>query len=160
MENLPQLQQKLTSLIDRYHDVQQDILQTFIDRLQLQTLTQPTVLPGGKRIPGLKLDHPRQLAVMHALVRFSSLAAGSTFTTAELHPHVLRALGLSAADYKLGSLRYDLWKLRAKRSDQKDSSFPPLSAAAQRLSDLCGVPKAVRKALRPAHRRHFAALCR
>ena len=114
MENLPQLQQKLTSLIDRYHDVQQDILETFVDRGQLRTLTQPTVLPNGKRIPGLKLDHPRQLAVMHALVRFAHLAAGGTFTTAELHPHVLQALGLSAADYKLASLRCDLWKLRAK----------------------------------------------
>jgi len=119
VENLPQLRQKLSSLIDRYHDVQQDILETFVDRGQLRTLTQPTLLPNGKRIPGLKLDHPRQLAVMHALVRFSSLAAGSTFTTTELHPHVLRALGLSAADYKLGSLRYDLWKLRAKALIEK-----------------------------------------
>ena len=119
VENLPQLQQKLTSLIDRYHDVQQDILETFVDRGQLRTLTQPTLLPNGKRIPGLKLDHPRQLAVMHALVRFAHLAAGSTFTTAELHPHVLQALGLSAADYTLGSLRYDLWKLRAKALIEK-----------------------------------------
>ena len=114
VENLPQLRQKLSSLIDRYHDVQQDILETFVDRGQLRTLTQPTILPNGKRIPGLKLDHPRQLAVMHALVRFAHLAAGSTFTTAELHPQVLRALGHSAADYTLGSLPYDLWKLRAK----------------------------------------------
>ena len=39
--------------------MQQDILETFVDRGQLRTLTQPTVLPNGKRIPGLKLDHPR-----------------------------------------------------------------------------------------------------
>ena len=43
-------------------------------------------LPSGKRIPGLKLDHPRQLALMHALVRFAHIAAGNTFTTAELYP--------------------------------------------------------------------------
>ena len=114
VENLPPLRQKLNSLIDRYHDVQQDILETFVDRGQLRKLTQPTVLPNGKRIPGLKLDHPRQLALMHALVRFCYLAAGSTFTTDQLYPHVLQALGLSAADYQLSSLRYDLWKLRAK----------------------------------------------
>jgi hypothetical protein len=35
------------------------------------------VLENGKHIPGLKIDHPRQLAVMHALVRFANLAAGS-----------------------------------------------------------------------------------
>jgi len=72
------------------------------------------VLANGKRIPGLKTTHPRQLALMHALVRFSHLAAGGIFTTAELHPYVLQALGCSAGDYKMGSLRYDLAKLRAK----------------------------------------------
>jgi hypothetical protein len=114
LENLPQLREKLNALIDRYHDVQQDILETFVDRGQLRKLTQPTVLHNGKRIPGLKLDHPRQLAVMHSLVRFSHLAASSTFTTAELYPQVLKWLRLSPAEYKLNSLRYDIWKLRAK----------------------------------------------
>jgi hypothetical protein len=114
VQNLPQLREKLNLIIDRYHDVQQDILETFVDRGQLRQLTQPSVLPNGKRIPGLKLDHPRQLALMHSLVRFCYLAAGGPFTTAELYPQVLQTLGLSAADYKLSSLRYDLWKLRAK----------------------------------------------
>jgi hypothetical protein len=114
VKNLPQLREKLNPIIDRYHNVQQDILETFVDRGQLHQLTQPTVLPNGRRIPGLKLDHPRQLALMHALVRFCYLAAGGTFTTAELYPQVLHTLRLSAPDYKLSSLRYDLWKLRAK----------------------------------------------
>ena len=51
---------------------------------------------------------------MHALVRFSHLAAGGVFTTTELHPYVLQALGRSMGQYKLGSLRYDLSKLRIK----------------------------------------------
>ncbi|HWY92715.1 MAG TPA: hypothetical protein VNY04_07420, partial [Chthoniobacterales bacterium] len=99
--------------------VQQDILQTFVDRGQLHKLAQPTVLPSGKRIPGLKLDNPRQLALMHALVRFAHIAAGSTFTTAELYPYVLAALQMSADYYSLASLRYDLWKLRAKALVEK-----------------------------------------
>jgi hypothetical protein len=68
----------------------------------------------GKRIPGLKLDHPRQLALMHALVRFAQVAAGNTFTTAQMHPHVIAALGCRPEAYTLASLRYDLSKLRAK----------------------------------------------
>src|SRR5881409_4284274 len=84
------------------------------DRGLLQTLIQPTILPNGKRIPGLKLDHPRQLALMHALVRFSHIAAGNTLTTAELHAHTAAALGGSPEDYRLSSLRYELSKLRAK----------------------------------------------
>ncbi|HKN33971.1 MAG TPA: hypothetical protein VJX16_12085 [Terriglobales bacterium] len=55
-----------------------------------------------------------QLALMHALLRFSHIAAESTFTTAELHPQTAEALGCSTADYPLSALRYDLSKLRAK----------------------------------------------
>jgi hypothetical protein len=51
---------------------------------------------------------------MHALVRFADIAAGNTFTTAEIHPAVLEALGCAPECYTLASLRYDLSKLRAK----------------------------------------------
>ena len=100
---------------DNYLNVQQDILETFIDRGQLRRLAEPTITAAGKRIPGLKLDHPRQLALMHALVRFAHIAGGSTFTTSEIHPHVIAALGCRPEGYTLASLRYDVSKLRAKR---------------------------------------------
>ena len=119
VENLPQLRAKLAAICDNYLSVQQDILETFVDRGQLRKLTEPTVLPSGKRIPGLKVDHPRQLALMHALVRFAHIAAGSTFTTAELYPYVLAALQMSTDQYRLASLRYDLCKLRAKALVEK-----------------------------------------
>ena len=51
---------------------------------------------------------------MHALVRFAHIAGGNTFTTAELYPRVLAALGCPPDRYTLASLRYDLAKLRAK----------------------------------------------
>ena len=51
---------------------------------------------------------------MHALVRYANIAAGSTFTTADLYPSVLDALALPHSQYSLASLRYDLSKLRAK----------------------------------------------
>jgi hypothetical protein len=114
VENLPPLRKKLDGILDRYLDVQQDILETFVDREQLRQLAQPTLLPNGRRIPGLKLDQPRQLALMHALVRFCYLAAEGTFTTRDLYPQTLQALQRTAEEYKLASLRYDLWKLRAK----------------------------------------------
>src|SRR5262250_1676429 len=79
VENLPQLRERATAIIDRYLDAQQDILETFVDRGQLRRLSQPTATKKGRRIPGLKLDHPRQLALMQALVRFAHLAAGGTF---------------------------------------------------------------------------------
>jgi hypothetical protein len=114
IDHLPALRQKLSSIVDNYLNLQQDMLETFVDRGQLRQLRQPTLRPNGKRIPGLKLDHPRQLAVMHARLRFSHIAAESTFTTAELHPQTAEALGCSIADYRLSALRYDLSKLRAQ----------------------------------------------
>ncbi len=114
VENLPELRDKLSAIIDRYHDVQQDILESFVDRGQLLKLTQPTILSNGKRVPGLKLDHPRQLALMQALVRFSHISAQDSFSTAEVHADTADALGRTTANYTLASLRYDLSKLRAK----------------------------------------------
>jgi hypothetical protein len=114
VENLPLLREKLSDINDNYLNVQQDILETFVDRGQLRKLAEPTITSSGKRIPGLKLDHPRQLALMHALVRFAHIAAGNTFTTADIHPAVVEALGCASEHYSLASLRYDLSKLRAK----------------------------------------------
>ena len=114
IDAVPQLREAMATVTDRYQSVQQDILETFVDRGQLRQLAEPTRLPNGKRIPGLKLDHPRQLALMHALVRFAHLAAGDTFTTRELHPATAAALDSTPETYRLASLRYDLSKLRAK----------------------------------------------
>lgn len=118
-DNLPQLRLTLQRITDRYLDIQQDILESFVDRGQLRHLREPTLLANGKRVPGLKLDHLRQLALMHALVRFSHVPAGDTFSSAEIHPHTAAALGRTTAEYTLGSLRYDLSKLRAKHLVEK-----------------------------------------
>ena len=53
VENLPALRQAMSGIDNQ--NVQQDILETFVDRGQLREL---------------ELDHPRQLALMQALVRF------------------------------------------------------------------------------------------
>jgi hypothetical protein len=119
VDNLPQLRKKLQAITQSYLDIQQDILETFVDRGTFLQLSQPTVTSSGKRIPGLRVDHPRQLAIMQTLVRFSHVAAGGTFSTADLHPHAAAALTCSTDQYKLGSLRYDLSKLRAKDLVQK-----------------------------------------
>ena len=104
----------MAAVIDNYLDVQQDILETFVDRGQLRKLTKPTLTPTGKRVPGLKLDNPRQLALMHALVRFAQIPAARTFSTAEVYPHTVAALDSTTKQYSLASLRYDLSKLRVK----------------------------------------------
>lgn len=117
VENLPAVRERFSQITTNFRDAQQDILETFLDQGQLHRLSQPTVI-GKKRIPGLKLDNARQLALMHALVAFSHVLAGQ-FTTADLYPRVLQMLGCSPEEYKLNSLRYDLSKLRAKELVEK-----------------------------------------
>ena len=56
---------------------------------------------------------------MHALVRFAHIAGNDTFTTKDLHPVTAAALDSTTDQYRLGSLRYDLSKLRAKRLVEK-----------------------------------------
>jgi hypothetical protein len=114
VENLGPLREKLQGITTRYQEVQQDILETFLDRGELRNLGQPTVLANGKRIPGLRLDHPRDLALMSALVRFCYVAAGDTFTTSELQAGMAQALAMAADQCPLGSVRYELSKLRGK----------------------------------------------
>ena len=79
------------------------------------------MLPSGKRIPGLKVDHPRQLALRCTpLVGFASRQDGRvpsrplSFTRC-----VYVVLQMSTDQYRLASLGYDLCKLRAKALVQK-----------------------------------------
>ncbi len=114
VEHLSQLRQVMGAITDRYLAVQQDVLETYIDRGHLGRLRQATVSPSGRRTPGLKLDDPRLLAVMQALTRFVHLARGGSFRTRDLHQPAAEALGLTTDTYRLAQVRYDLAKLRAK----------------------------------------------
>src|SRR5438132_384699 len=42
VENLPRLRERMSEIIDNYQNVQQDILETFVDRGQLRQLAEPT----------------------------------------------------------------------------------------------------------------------
>ena len=114
VEHLPQLRQVMSAGNDRYLQVQQDVLETFVDRGQMERLRQATVSPSGRRTPGLKLDDPRLLAVLQALTCFAYLAGTGCFRTSDLHQAAAEALGKTTDTYRLGQLRYDLAKLRAK----------------------------------------------
>jgi hypothetical protein len=92
-------------------------------------VAQPTVLPLGKRIPGLQLDHPRQLALMQALVRFSHIAAQNSFTTTEIHADTLAALQLSPKGYGLGCFGMNFltsYGLRGRGGDSVRRKIFPL----------------------------------
>jgi hypothetical protein len=119
VENLPLLRDKLHSVNDRYLDIQQDILETFIDHGEFQQLRQATVSSTGRRTPGLNLDDPRLLSLMQSLTQFAHIAAGNQFRTKDIHAPTAELLGKDISSYTLAQLRYDLGKLRAKGLVQK-----------------------------------------
>jgi len=110
--NMPKLRDVLNTSNQRYLDVQQDVLVSTIDRGQLKELSQPSVSPTGRRVPGLRLDDPRLMAVLQAITCFAYLAAKGTFRTKNVITDVCKAL--DQPDYTLSQLRYDLSKLRGK----------------------------------------------
>jgi hypothetical protein len=110
--HLDRARQVLHQSKQRYLDVQQDVLGTFVDRGHLQRLRQPTLSANGRRTPGLRIDDPRLLALWQALTCFVHLVGHGAFRTKELLPDMRRIL--SQPDYKLSQLRYDLGKLRGK----------------------------------------------
>jgi hypothetical protein len=153
VQNLPALRNALSAINDNYLNVQQDILETFIDRGQLRRLAEPTVTPTGKRIPGLRLDHPRQLALMHALVRFAHVAAGK-----QLHHRgnpSSRRQGARMCPRTLYPCLAPLRSLQAasQGSRRQACKLSPLSTPPAGILTLPAVPEAIRTSLRPAHRR-------
>jgi hypothetical protein len=114
VQNLPALRETMGAINDRYLEVQQDILETHLDRGQLAKLRAATISESGRRTPGLKLDDPRLLAVMQSVVAFANLCTPHGFRTKDIHERAAKALGLPVETYTLPRLRYDLGKLRAK----------------------------------------------
>jgi len=112
IQNLPRVREVLGKCTERFESVQQDILETFVDRGQLQELLQATVSANGRRTPGLRPHDPRLLAVLQAMLCFMHLAGKGCFKTRVLLTDVQNALGNPT--YKLSQLRYDLSKLRGK----------------------------------------------
>ena len=112
IEHMDRVRETLQGSNERYQNVQQDIMATFVDRGELQRLQQPSVSPTGRRTPGLHLDDLRLLALWQALTCFVHLLGHGTFRTRDLLSEAQHAL--NRPDYRLSQLRYDLNKPRAK----------------------------------------------
>lgn len=112
INNLPRLRRLLAGSNDRYLCAQQDILETYLDRGEMQRLRQASVSPTGRRTPGMRLDDRRLLALLQAITAFTHLVGAGCFRTTDLLERTRAAL--NQPDYNLNQLRYDLAKLRAK----------------------------------------------
>jgi hypothetical protein len=111
LENLPLLHQKLATTNQRCLTEQAELLSSTIDTGQLAELAAPTLV-GTRRIPGLKLHDDRVIRLLETLLHPGGFVRD--WTTREMQMRVVARHHLAANEYRLGQLRYDLSKLRAK----------------------------------------------
>ena len=105
------MREKLAATNERTLALQADLLATTVDTGQLADLAKPTLV-GQRRIPGLKLHDDRVIRLLETLLHPAAFA--TEWTTRELHTRILARHRLTADEYRLSQLRYDLAKLRAK----------------------------------------------
>jgi hypothetical protein len=109
LENLNALRQKLVALTDCLADFEAGLLNVHIDFPLFQRLALP--IPSGRsKIPGIKIQDTRMMRLMEVLLHGGSQLAG--WRTAQIHESMRAAFGLTAEQYTLTQLRYDLRKMK------------------------------------------------
>jgi hypothetical protein len=111
LENLPALKEGLAATNTRYLEAHAELLASTVDTGHLAALSQPSVV-GQRRIPGIKLQDDRVIRLVEVLLHSGSFVAD--WTTRDVHTRLLARHRILETDYRLGQLRYDLAKLRAK----------------------------------------------
>jgi hypothetical protein len=111
LENLAVLHAQLRATNERCLSEQAELLASAVDTGQLAALAAPTLI-GQRRVPGLKLHDDRVIRLLETLLHPGGFVRD--WTSRELHTRVIARHHLTADDYRLSQLRYDLSKLRAK----------------------------------------------
>jgi hypothetical protein len=163
LENLTALRQRLVAVTDRLADFEADLLDVHVDFPLFQRLALP-ILVGRSKIPGIKIQDTRMMHLMEVLLHGGSQLVG--WRTAQIHESIQAAFGLTAEQYTLTQLRYDLRKMRATAccsamvnatvtgSPKKGSMSPPCSSCSTSASAARWPTRSFTIVLRrPPHRR-------
>jgi hypothetical protein len=110
LRNLAALRQKMADINQRYLEWLDPIFLSLLEDGALESLSETTVV-GMRRIPGIKTESRRLMAVVQSLPHFCNVPAG--FTTQSLRDQAV-ATHRVGKEYTLSRVRYDLGRLRAK----------------------------------------------
>jgi hypothetical protein len=110
LENLPRLRERLTGVTDRLAGFEAGSLNVHVDFPLFQKIALP-IISGKTKTAGIKLHHTRMMRLMEVLLHGGTQLNGCR--SAELHQAVLTTFGLTAEQYTLTQLRYDLRKMKA-----------------------------------------------
>ena len=117
LENLNALRQRLVAVTDRLADFEADLLNVHVDFPLFQLLALP-IQVGRSKIPGIKIQDTRMMRLMEVLLHGGSQLVG--WRTAQIHESIRAAFGLTAEQYTLTQLRYDLRKMKGHGLLERD----------------------------------------
>ena len=117
LENLNALRQRLVAGTDRLADFEADLLNVHVDFPLFQRLALP-IQVGRSKIPGIKIQDTRMMRLMEVLLHGGSQLVG--WRTAQIHQSIQAAFGLTAEQYTLTQLRYDLRKMKGHGLLERD----------------------------------------
>jgi len=110
LKNLEVLRRRLVSITDRFAGFEAQSLNVHVDFPMFQKIALP-VTSGKTRIAGIKIHDTRMMRLMEVLLHAGTQLNG--WRSSDIHQAVLTAFGMSADNYSLNQLRYDLRKMKA-----------------------------------------------
>lgn len=117
LDNLPEVRQKFLEITDRFAGFQAQCLNVHVDFPLLQRIALP-ITHGTAKVPGIKIHDTRMIRLMEVLLHAGTRISG--WTSKQIHEAVLSTFQLTAKQYGLNQLRYDLRKMKAHGLVERD----------------------------------------
>jgi hypothetical protein len=117
LDNLETVRQTLATVTDRFAQFEAQALDVHVDFPLFQRLALP-IPSGNTKIPGIKIQDTRMLRLMEVLLHRGTQVGG--WRSRQIHQAILSAFQLTAENYTLTQLRYDLRKLKAHALLERD----------------------------------------
>ena len=105
-------------ITSRFASFQTQFLNVHFDFSLLQRIAPPITI-GSVRFPGIKIHDPRITRLLEVLLHGGNTVGG--WTAKQIHEAVLTTFQLSAKNYGLKQLRYDLRKLKSHGLLERDA---------------------------------------
>jgi hypothetical protein len=117
LDNLDDVRRTLAAVTDRFAAFEAQALDVHVDFPLFQRLALP-IPRGAAKIPGIKLHDTRMLRLMEVLLHSGTRVLG--WRTADIHQAILQSFSLTADNYSITQLRYDLRKMKAHGLLERD----------------------------------------
>ncbi len=117
LDHLAAVRERFQTITDRFAGFQAQCLNVHVDFPLLQRIALPVTI-GSVRYPGIKIHDTRIIRLLEVLLHGGNTVGG--WTTKQIHQAVLTTFQLSAKNYGINQLRYDLRKLKGHGLLERD----------------------------------------